>query len=484
MRNSNSQAVHLKKEILVRLAAAFLGGDYPQAARLIPYDMRPKGSEVPFRCCIHKERAILKDRVIAGMGFAIEADDEKTLLSEYAERSLSRKRPEDQPLTVLGAACRGCVPNRIYVTDLCQGCVARECQSVCKFGAISIVNGKSAIDGAKCKNCKMCVNVCPYKAIVRIAVPCEDCCPVGAITKNPQGLAQINFAKCIVCGKCLAACPFGAVHEKSQLIDVLNQLKRGQRVIALLAPSIAGQFPGSPGQLKTALQISGFSDAYEVALGADITASNEAREFTERLDSGQSFMTTSCCAGYQELLKKHLPEIVPFVSSTRTPLYYAAEKARRENPVALIVFIGPCVAKKMEGLGNPAIDYVLNYEELGALFIAQKIEILSCPETPFAQESSRQGKNFGFCGGVAAAVSAAAGRPERLKPCLIDGLNKDTIKQLKKMAAERTCPEGNLIEVMCCEGGCIGGNAALNTLKLAKKIILEYSDRAPEIKGL
>jgi predicted Fe-Mo cluster-binding NifX family protein len=107
------------------------------------------------------------------LGFAIEDDDETVSLTEYAKKSIEREHPEENPLTVLGAACKACVPKRIHVTDLCQGCVARPCQSACKFGAIEIVNGKSTIDASKCKNCKMCIAACPYNAIVKVAVPCE-----------------------------------------------------------------------------------------------------------------------------------------------------------------------------------------------------------------------------------------------------------------------------------------------------------------------
>ena len=115
---NNSQSIHIKKEILARIIEAFLSDNFEENTRLIPYDMRPKGSDVPYRCCVYKEREILKERVKAGLGFSLEDDDETTPLNRFAEESLKREEPEENPLTVLDAACAGCVPSRIYVTDL------------------------------------------------------------------------------------------------------------------------------------------------------------------------------------------------------------------------------------------------------------------------------------------------------------------------------------------------------------------------------
>lgn len=480
--NSDSQAGHLKKEILIRLVKAFLSEDFEKAARLIPYEMRPKGCEVPYRCCVYKERAIIKDRTIAGLGFSIENDDEQTLLSEYAAKALKRKKVEENPLTVLEAACKGCVPSRIFVTDLCQGCVARNCINTCKFGAINIINNKAIIDGAKCKNCKQCINVCPYNAIVKVKVPCEDSCPVDAIAKNESGYARIDFDKCISCGKCVSACPFGAVHEKSQIIDILKNIKAGKKVIAMVAPSIAGQFPGNLYQLHTALLKAGFSKVYEVAQGADITAKTEAKDFKKRMDENEPFMTTSCCAGYNQLVEKHLKEIKPFVSETKTPLFYIAEIAKKEHPDSVTVFISPCVAKRKEGLEEENVDFVMNFEELGAVLIAKKIDIIECEETPFPKESSKQGRNFALTGGVAEAVKKASKDETKICPCHLNGLNKQSIKDLKKMAADKNCPEGNIVEIMCCEGGCIGGNATISSQKTATKLITDFSNKSKDIE--
>ena len=90
--NNVGRAIHIKKEILVRIIKAFLSDDFEEQARLIPYDMRPKGMEVPFRCCVYKERAIIKSRTIAGLGFSIEEDDETVSLAKYAKKSFFAKR--------------------------------------------------------------------------------------------------------------------------------------------------------------------------------------------------------------------------------------------------------------------------------------------------------------------------------------------------------------------------------------------------------
>ncbi len=480
--NAPRQTSHLKREILIRLIKAFYTDDFGENARLIPYQMRPKDFEAPYRCCVYKERAILRDRTIAGLGLSIEETDDSIHMAELAKKVLDREQPEEHPLTVLQTACKGCVPSRIYVTDLCQGCVARPCVNTCKFGAISVKNGKSVIDPDKCKNCGMCAQVCPYQAITKIIVPCESACPVGAIAKDENGHAKIDFEKCISCGKCVSACPFGAVHEKSQIIDVLKNIKAGKKVIAMVAPAMFGQLPCSPKQLKAAIQQLGFADVYEVAQGADITTQNEAKEFEERLVKGEEFMTTSCCAGYNELVDKHIPELKPFRSDTKTPLYYTAEIVKKEHPDAVTVFFSPCVAKRREALKTDTVDYVLNYEEIGAWFIAMNIKVEDCAESEFKTESSAEARNYAVTGGVAKAVKTLIPEEIPVYPVVVDGLNKQSIRDLKKYAKNGVCELGNLIEVMACTGGCLGGNATVNAFKPALKQLTNYVNESKSLK--
>ncbi len=479
----NSNTTHLKREILVRIIRAFLNDELKDLTKL-PFEMRPKNAEVPYRCCIYKERAILRQRAVAGLGLAVENDDEMTSLAEYAQQALKREKPEDTMLTVVETACKGCVPSRVYVTELCQGCVARPCVSTCKFGAIQIKDGKSVIDGDKCKNCGMCMQVCPYSAIVRLKVPCEDACPVNAIAKNEQGHAEIDFDKCISCGACERACPFAAVHEKSQVIDILQKIKSGKKVVAMLAPAVVGQLPVSVNKIAQALIQCGFSDVMEVAVGADITARTEAEDYKERMERGDEFMTTSCCAAYNELVDKHIPELKPFRSETRTPMHYTAELVKKQDPDAVAVFISPCVAKRKETQHDEYTDYVMSIEEMGALFVAMNIEVANCDDFEFAQEASKEGRFFSVTGGVAESVKVALKDFPEFYPTCVNGLNTKSVRDLKNWAKKGVCPEGNIVEVMACEGGCVAGPVCLNNKRITTKKVTEYANASKCINDL
>ena len=134
------------------------------------------------------------------------------------------------------------------------------------------------------------------------------------------------------------ACPFGAVMERSQLIDVLRAMKGKNKVCAMVAPSIVGQLEGTLPQVVTALKKAGFDKVTEVALGADITTQNEAHELVERLKKGARFMTTSCCAAWVQVVKKHLPSLKEFISDAKTPAGYTAEIEKANGFTT--VFIG------------------------------------------------------------------------------------------------------------------------------------------------
>ena len=242
--------------------------------------------------------------------------------------------------------------------------------------------------------------------------------------------------------------------ERSEVLPVLRALAGGRHVTALMAPAIVGQFPGGPARIVTALRGLGFSDVMEVALGADVTSQREAAEFVERMERGDSFMTTSCCPAYVEAVRRHAPELLPHVSETATPMHYTAELARERHPGTVTVFIGPCVAKRQEGLHDDMVDYVLTFEEVGALFDARGIVVEECEEHEL-ERPSNEARGYAIAGGVAAAVEKMVGGRMEVRPVSVNGLSPQGLRKLQSFV-KGGCP-GNLVEVMTCAGGCVGG---------------------------
>lgn len=469
----------MRTKILIKLAESYLQNKFAEADR-IPLELRPKEMQ-PSRCCIYKDRAVLKYRCMAGLGHCPEEEqDELTSLKEYGEQALERKEAPKNKLSVIDIACSACVKSQYVITDVCRGCFAQPCRLNCPKEAISIVKGRAHIDSDKCVNCGKCFEVCPYHSVVKIPVPCEEACPVGAITKDEFGKEHIDTEKCISCGKCLASCPFGAIVERSQMIDVMREIKEtGKKVVAMLAPAISGQFPGSLNNLAGALKKFGFADVIEVAVGADVTTQKEAAEFVERMENGQPFMTTSCCPAYFRAAQVHIPEIRPFVSDTRTPMYYTAEMVKQECPECVAVFVGPCLAKRAEAEWDSNVDYVLTFEELGAMLVASGINVDECEEVPFGKLSHAQGRQFPVTGGVAGAVASLVGDSIDIRPEKIDGLTKENIKLLKRYAAKGG--ENNMLEVMCCEGGCVSGPGCIALSKKAARAVDAYAQTGEQL---
>jgi len=483
--NYHNYATRLRIDLCIRMLHAYFDGKLIEKIDRIPLDMRPRGGEHA-RCCIYRDRAIIRQRCISVLGFGTgPEEDELTPLADYARRALERTLIEGPVLHVIEEGCSSCIRSRYEVTNACRGCLARPCMLNCPRRAIRIVQGHADIDPALCVNCGKCLGECPFHAIIRIPIPCEEACPVDAITKDEQGRAVIHFEKCIFCGKCMKACPFGAIMEKSQLFDVPQQIRRGCRVVAMVAPSIIGQFPGSLGQIAAGLEKLGFCAVVEVAHGADMTARHEAAEFTERMARGDACMTSSCCPAYTDLVKKHVAGLAPFVSSAATPMHAMGAWVKQQfDPQARTVFIGPCFAKRHEALFDSCVDYVMTFEELGALLVAREIDVAALDAVDVEPAGRREGRGFAVSGGVTRAVAGlladGAGAP-LVVPALVDGLSKKTIALLKTVARERQ--PGNFIEVMACEGGCVSGPGVVAPGAAAVRQLEKFLENSQAIRN-
>ena len=457
----------IRRQLVRKVVRLFNEGSLVEGIDRIPIEMSPREIPAQRRCCIYKERAVVRYKLMPILGLGIdEEQDELTPLSEFAQMAMDRKETSKKVLTVVDEACTSCVKVSYVVTNICRGCVASPCIMNCPKNAIRFnASGNAEIKSDKCVNCGLCKEACPYHAIVYVPVPCEEVCPVNAISKNEQGIEYIDESKCIYCGRCQNACPFGSIFEISNLVDVLKSIKQGQETVALVAPALFGQYDLHPAKVMKAIEKIGFSKVVEVARGAEITTRNEAQELVHRLGEGAPFMTTSCCPSYVELTRKHIDGLQPYVSETRSPMHYAAEMVKTQNPEAKTVFIGPCIAKRKEGIDNEFVDFVLSFSELDTILEAMEINPADC-EDLILEKIDGEARGFALSGGVIAAVNAQNLKID-VKTLSVDGLNKKSINLLKAFSKGKA--PAQFIEVMACEGGCIAGPVSHLNLQKGKR---------------
>lgn len=430
------------------------------------------------------EKAAVKGQILAAMGFLAQEVDAARGLDEMAAEALARTKAPRAGLSVIKGACNACRAKMYEVTPMCQACVARPCEANCAKKAITVTD-KAFIEQDKCIKCGLCATNCPYGAIHKSVVPCEDICPVNAISKDAEGREEIDIEKCVSCGKCLQSCPFGAIVYNSQMIDVLNAIKNpAKKVVAMVAPAILGQFGNDLGKVIAAYKALGFDEVIEVAYGAEYTSKYESAEFAERIEEGAPFMTTSCCPAYVKTTQVHVPEMAKFVSNTGSPMFYTAEIAKKRYPDAVTVFVGPCLAKRIEAENNPNVDYVLVFADIQAMFEAKGVDINALDASAFADEASAQSRRYAVSGGVAAAVANLLEGKADYRPYAINGLNKDNVKALKKYALKGLDDGCNMLEVMCCEGGCIAGPGCVSMPKKAAVVLEKYAAEGKNQKEL
>lgn len=116
-----NNAVEIRREILARLAHLIVKDELVERIDRLPIEMRPKNHGTNIRCCVHKERAVLKYKVMALLGFNVyDETDELDPLSHYARLAMERKDKTPVMMTVVDEACSSCVKNKYIVTNLCR----------------------------------------------------------------------------------------------------------------------------------------------------------------------------------------------------------------------------------------------------------------------------------------------------------------------------------------------------------------------------
>ncbi len=364
-------------------------------------------------------------------------------------------------------------------------------------------------DPAKCILCGKCVRTCEEVQSVAAIDFVGRGCRTRVATAFERGL---NVSTCVDCGQCILACPTGALSEQSRFKGILSALDDpATTVVVQHAPAVSvtlgelfGVRPGGDisGILTGALRRLGFDRVYDTSFAADLTVMEEATELARRVrDGGPLPMFTSCCPAWVYFVEQNYPELIPHLSSCKSPQQmlgavaksWLAEKEGLDPARVYSVAVMPCTAKKFEAtrpaMGHgalPDVDAVITTRELGRIIKMRGLDLAAlAPEgadAPFGQRSSA-GKLFGASGGVMEAALRTAhwlltgGELPTLKVQAVRGLQG--VKEARVRVGERELgfavvsglanarrladevragrDDLHFIEVMSCPGGCING---------------------------
>ena len=367
-------------------------------------------------------------------------------------------------------------------------------------------------DAKKCIKCMRCVQVCDKIQGMKV----WDIINTGKRTN--VGLREgmsIEDVNCALCGQCITHCPVGALRERDDLNELVYAIADKKKVVvAQIAPAVRAAWGERFGlkredatvkRLVAALRRTGIDYVFDTNFTADLTIMEEANEFIERLKNKDKYkfpMFTSCCPGWVRFVKYEYPELLPNLSTAKSPQQmfgaiaktYYAQQLGVEPEEIYCLSIMPCTAKKYEsqmacmdvtGTG-PDVDSVITTREVGRLIRAEHIQLEHLKEEEFDEPlgcGSGAAVIFGATGGVMEAALRSAyyfltgenpapdafkvvrgqdGVREaeveiagtKVRAAVVSGLGntRRLIERIKKGEAEY-----DFVEVMACPGGCAGG---------------------------
>ena len=377
-------------------------------------------------------------------------------------------------------------------------------------------------DMSKCILCNRCVEVCSEKQGVMVMA--KENRGFDTVIVPSYGKLLVDTS-CVNCGQCVQVCPVGALSVHDDTEKIYDEINMGKYMTVQIAPSVRitlaeslGYKPGTvtTGKIVHALRKIGFHKVFDSDFSADLTIMEEGTEFLKRMESGENLpLITSCCPAWVKYCETYGYEQLNHLSTAKSPQQmfgaviktFFAEKEKIDPADICSVSVMPCTAKKFEckrkefhDSGFQDVDISITVEELARMIRTAGIHFDDLEDQKFDAPfglGSGAGQIFGSTGGVMEAAlrtvyeiltgktlekleftqvrglegireAALEINGKEIRVAIVHGL-KNVEGILEQIKAGRS--PYHFIEVMACEGGCIGGggNAPKTMAKVRKR---------------
>ncbi|MDD3049681.1 MAG: [Fe-Fe] hydrogenase large subunit C-terminal domain-containing protein [Candidatus Cloacimonetes bacterium] len=323
------------------------------------------------------------------------------------------------------------------------------------------------VDAEKCVNCHACILACPVKF-------CNDA---------SGDHVSINENLCIGCGSCIDACK----HDARQIVDDFNlfkgALKKGEKILAIVAPAIAANFPGRFLNFNGWLKSIGVNGIFDVSFGAELTI----KSYINYLESAHpKTVISQPCPAIVTYIEIYKPELLPYLAPADSPMMHTIKMIREYYPEYdnhKILVVSPCTAKKREFDEVGQGDFNVTFKAFEKYLKETNTDLDRFPEVDFDNPPAERAVLFSTPGGLlrtAERVNKGIGSVTRKiegTPLIYHYLDK-----LPEMIRKNYAPL--LIDCLNCEAGCNGGTGTNSRGKSMDELEYHIEKRNQRMKKL
>ena len=329
---------------------------------------------------------------------------------------------------------------------------------------MSVLSKIIDVDKEKCVNCHACIGVCPVKY-------CND---------GSGDHVIVNQDLCIGCGSCLTAC----THEARKGVDdfslFLEALQKGEKLIAIMAPAAAANFPEKYHHLIGWLHNIGVSAVFDVSFGAELTI----KSYYEYVKKARpQTVISQPCPAIVTYIEIYQPELLPYLAPADSPMLHTLKMVKEYYPeysAYKTAVISPCFAKRREFDETGMGDYNLTYISIDEYLKENTINLLTYPKEDFANRAAERAALFSTPGGLMRTMERESEEVAKATR-KIEGpeIMYEYLKDLPQVIQEGKAPL--VVDCLNCEKGCNGGTGTLSKEKAIDEIEWLVEERSNEM---